>query len=288
MPEEELPLEVGENAELGSEELGETGEAATEDFQEAIEYDFLDPEEYGGKHVKLTVEGEEVVVPLSEALNGYNAASVSTKRFQEAAEKSRQAEEALRFNSAFAANPGLTIQVIAAQQGMTVEEFLGLTPKQQQAAINEAADEDQYMDPLERKFIEQQKRLDEQEKRWAQREADERLVQAVGGLKQRYNATDEQTQAVVLEAMNRQLGIEAFPMIFESLAFRAQQQAGAQQTAQQEAEAQRRRQAAASASRTVGTGQGVTGTTTQQPAEKFSSLREAINASIEEVETRSR
>ena len=293
MSDVELPFDEGVNAENGSETWeqvdGETGVDATDDqFEDQPEeYDFIDTTELGGKHVKLTVDGEEVVVPLSKALDGYNAAAVSTKRFQEAAEKSRQAEEALRLQSAFSANPRLTVQILADQQGMTVEEFLGLSSRQQQAAIQEAED-DPYADPLELRLNEQAKRQEELERKLAQREADERLMQAVGGLKQRYNATDEQAQAVVMEAMNRRLDIDAFPMIYESLAFRAQQQAGAQRTAQQEAEVQRRKQAASSAGRTVSQGSGAVGATPAEPAARYGSLREAIAASIDEVEARAR
>lgn len=286
-----MPLEEGEIAGAeGSdnwEQLdGETGGEAPEGSFEEPEYDFLDTTEYGSKHVKLTVDGEEVVVPLADALNGYNAASVSTKRFQEAAEKSRQAEEALRLQQAFVANPGLTIQVIAAQQGMSVEDFLGLTPRQQQAMVEDA--EDEYVDPLELQLRQLNQKFESQEERLAQREADERLQRAVGGLKATYGATDDQAKAVVLEAMNRQLSIEAFPMIFESMAYRAQQQAGAQQTAQQEAEAQRRREAAARAARTVSSGSRAPGVTTQSAAPTYGSLRDAITASLEEVESRTR
>jgi hypothetical protein len=273
-------------AEIGSEELGETEiDAGSADSSEPPQYDFLDLDSVAGKHVSLTIDGQEVVVPLKEALDGFNLSKVSTQRLQEASEMRKNAEEALRLQDAFRFNPGLTVQILAQQAGMPVEQFLNLTPAQQQAAIEA---EDEYTDPLERELAQERAARQALEQRFEQREADERLARAAGGLKQQYGATDDQVLAVVNEAMNRGLGIDSFPLIFEGLAYRAQQQAGAQHTAQQEAEAQRRRQAAAQASQSISAGSGVTSSTERAPAERFNSIREAALAAYEEVEARTR
>jgi hypothetical protein len=275
---EEIPS--GE-AEIGSEELGETIDAGLDDSQvEEPQYDFLDVEANGGKHVTMKIDGEDVVVPLSEALAAYNRESVSTRRFQEAAEIKRQADEALRLQEALQYSPGLTVRILAEQAGKTVEEFLGMTPAQQQAALEEP----EYSDPLERELATERAARIALEQRLDQREADERLDRAVGQLKQAYGASDEQTLAVVREAHRLQLGTEYLPMIYEAMAHRAQQQAGAQLTAQQEAEAQRRRQEAARAAQLVGTGSGAAGTTETAPSAQYKSIREAAAAAIDEVE----
>jgi hypothetical protein len=276
-----VPEEFEVEAEIGSEEIGETGiEAGSDESQVEPQYDFLNVDEIGDKHVTIKIDGEDVVVPLSEALQGYNRESVSTKRFQEASEIRKQAEDALRLQQAWQYNPGMTARILADQAGMSVEEYLGLTPAQQAAA---APVEDEYTDPLERELaVERQARLELQQ-RFEQREADERLDRAVGGLKQQYGANDEQALAVVNEAMRLRLGIEYLPTIYEAMAFRAQQQAGAQLTAQQEAEVQRRRQAAANQAAVVGSGSGATGTTEAAPAERYGSIRDAANAAFEQL-----
>jgi hypothetical protein len=283
-----MPLE-GVEAETGPEGIGETGIEAEqlEDIQEEPSYDYLEVDDsLAQKYVKMVVDGEEVSVPLSEALQGYNSNSVATKRFQEAAELRKQADEALRLQEAFRAAPGLTVQVLAHQAGMSVEEFLGLSPAQQQQAIDEANDLDQYVDPLERQIAEERQARMALEERLAQREADERLAQAVGALKQQYNANDDQVRAVVQQAMQMRLGVEAFPMIYQAMAYQATQQATTQLTVEQEAERQRRQEAARRAAATVATGTGSPNTSQAQPAATYSSIREAAAAAIDEIESR--
>jgi hypothetical protein len=196
----------------------------------------------------------------------------------------KEAERAIRLQQAFQTDPGLTVQILAREAGVSVEQFLGMSPAQQQAAIDDA--NDQYVDPLERQIAEERQARLALEERWAQRDADERLERAVGGLKQQYNATDEQVRSVVQQAMQMQLGVEAFPMIFQAMAYQASQQVTAQQTAGQEAESLRRQEAARRAAAVVGTGSGAANTTTASPAATYGSIREAAAAAIDEVEAR--
>jgi hypothetical protein len=283
--EEEVPLE-GVEAETGPEELGETGIEAEqlEDLEVEPSYDFLDIDDtLANKFVKVKIDGEEVPVSLNEALQGYSRESAATKRFQEASEMRKQADEALRLQQAFKADPGLTVQILARQAGVSVEEFLGMTPQQQQAAVEA---EDEYLDPLERQIVQERQARMALEERLEQREADERLARAVGGLKQQYSATDDQVQAVVYQAMQMNLGIEAFPMIYQAMAYQASQQVSTQQTVEQQAERQRRQEAARRAASVVGTGTGVPSTSQAPPAATYSSIREAAAAAVDEVEAR--
>lgn len=285
--EEEVPFDEGVEAETGPEEIGEASvEALPEDETVEPSYDYLDiDDDLANKYVKVKVDGEELSVPLNEALQGYSRESAATKRFQEAAELRKQADEALRLQQAFRADPGLTVQILARQAGVSVEEFLGMTPAQQRAAV-EDADDEEYLDPLERQIREERQARLALEQRLEQREADERLARAVSGLKQQYNATDDQVRSVVEQAMNMGLGIEAFPMIFQAMAYQATQQATTQQTVEHEAERQRRQEAARRAASVVGTGGGVPDTTQAEPAVTYSSIREAAAAAIDQVEAR--
>ena len=283
----EIPLEEGVEAEIGPDDSGEANvEAFPGDEQFEPSYDYLEvDDDLAQKYVKIKVDGEELSVPLNEALQGYSRESAATKRFQEAAELRKQADEALRLQQAFQADPGLTVQILARQAGVSVEQFLGMTPAQQQAAV-EGSDDDEYMDPLERQIMEERQARMALEQRLEQREADERLAQAVSGLKQQYGATDEQVRSVVGQAMQMGLGIEAFPMIYQAMAYQSSQQATAQLTVEQEAERQRRQEAARRAASVVGTGSGAANTTPADPAATYSSIREAAAAAIDQVEAR--
>lgn len=283
---EEVPFDEGVEAESGPEGIGEADiEALPEDELVEPTYDYLEvDDDLAQKYVKIKVDGEELSVPLNEALQGYSRESAATKRFQEAAELRKQADEALRLQQALQADPGLTVQILARQAGVSVEEFLGMTPAQQKAAVEDADDE--YLDPLERQIMEERQARMALEQRLEQREADERLARAVDGLKQQYNASDEQVRAVVGQAMQMGLGIEAFPMIYQAMAYQATQQATTQYTVEQEAERQRRQQAARKAASVVGTGSGAPNTSQAPAAVTYSSIREAAAAAIDEIEAR--
>ena len=247
------------------------------------QYDFLEVDDtIRGKYVSAKIDGKDVPVQFDELVNSYSRESVSTQRFQEAAQIRQEAENALRLSQALQANPGLTIQYLAQQAGVPVEEFVGMSPQQQQAATEAAPAEDEYMDPLERQLAEQAQMLQTMQSRIEQRDADEQLHSAVGRLKAAYQIDDNQARAVVGQAVQMNLGPEAFGMIYESMAYQASQQATAQLSAAQEAENQRRRQGAAQAQQVIAQDPGVpTSSTTQETAANFTSVRDAATAALE-------
>ena len=254
-------------------------EAPPEPAREYLELD----DTTAGKYVRVKVDGEELEVPVSEALQGYQRQSDYTRKTQEAAAARQQAQEALQLQQAFRVDPGLTIQVLARNAGVSVEEFLGMTPRQQAAAT---AETDEYVDPLERAIAqERQERLALQE-RLDQREADEFLRAQVNGLKQTYQIGDEEVRAVVHQALQMGVGPEAFPMIYQSQAFlKLQAQTGAQQeaTAAQQADDARRRAAAAASAGVVSSGSGATNVTTAPPANVHMSPRDAVLAAFDQL-----
>lgn len=278
-----------------SQAVGDLG--ATEDIADATSTDTGVPSEpaaaepqyleldddLGSRYVRLKVDGEEVSVPLREALQGYNREAVSTKRFQEASRMQQEAERALVITQALERDPALAVQVLARQAGMTVEQFVGLTPAQQQQAV--AGAEDEYQDPLERALAEERQARMALEQRILQREADERLQSAVSGLKQQYGINDDDVRQVVAVALQMDLGPDMFPVIYESMAFRkgqVHQQTAAEMQQQQAAEEALRRQQAAQAASLVSTGQGATNVTPGAAPPGNMSIREAFEAAWEQ------
>ncbi len=271
-------------------------EPATPAFDEA---DLLDTSEIGDRLVKLTVDGEDVVVPLQEALKGYNSNAAATKRFQEAsrlreeAERSKaEAADALNLARAVQNNPGLTMQVLAQQAGLTVEQFLNLTPQQQQNVAAASETEPEFNDPLERALYEERKarealeaRIEAQERTFQQQQADAALRGAIGELQTRFGATNDDARAVVQQALNMGVGPEMFPMIYQAQQYQKTQ---ATTQARQEAEAAtrardaERQQAAAQASQVVSTGSGAVGTAPPQVVQPMSA-EEAIAATLDQL-----
>jgi hypothetical protein len=279
----EAPVEGGP----ASSGQAETSPEQSEQSQAVAEPEYLDiDDDLASRHVRVKVDGEEISVPLSEALQGYQRQAAFTRHSQQIAEQRREHEDALRLHEAMRQNPGLTMQVLASRAGMTVEEYLGLTPQQQAAAQAEA--EPEYDDPLEREIaVERQARL-ALEQRIAQREADDQLRSAVTGLQQQYGLNDDQIRAVVGQTMQMGLGIEMLPMVYQAMAFQAQRSAQQESTAQQQETETQRQAAAAQAAAVVSNGTGVNGGSPTPANPSYSSYRDAIAAAYDEVEARRR
>ena len=280
----EAPVESGPAPSGQAEISPEQSEAP----QAPAEPEYLDIDDsIANRHVKVKVDGEEISVPLSEALQGYQRQAAFTRHSQQLAEQRREAEDALRLHQAMQQNPGLTIQVLASRAGMTIEQYLGLTP-QQQAAAQAEAQEPEYDDPLERELAHERRAREALEQRFAQREADEQLGRAVHGLQQQYGLNDEQVRAVVGQTMNMGLGIDHLPMVYQAMAFQAQHAAQQETVAQQQAAEAQRQAAAAQAAAVVGNGTGVNGGSPTPANPSYSSYRDAIAAAYDEVEARRR
>ena len=245
-------------------------------------------DEMRGRHVTVKVDGEEISVPLDEALQGYQRQAAFTQHSQQLAEQRREAEDALRLHQAMRANPGLTVRVLADHAGMSVEQFLNLSPAQQQAAVNGEQAEPEFDDPLERELWVERQAREALEARFAQREADEQLARAVGGLQREYGLNEEQCRAVVGTAMQLGLGINLLPMVYQAMAFQGQQSAQQQAAQQRATEEQQRQAAAANANALVGNGTGVVGGGSAPANAEYSSYREAIEAAYDAVEARRR
>jgi hypothetical protein len=272
----ETGLAVGEESAV---EASQPEEAPVEP-----EYDYFDPTEVGEKYVKVKVDGEEISVPLNEALQGYQRQADYTKKTQELAVQRQEAENALRLAQSVQANPGLTMQVLASQAGMSVEQFLNLTPAQQQQVA--ADSEPEYSDPFERALAEERQARMALEAKIEQREADEILHRAIGGLQQQLGATEEDVRAVVGQALQMGVGPEMFPMIYQSQQYQkslAIQQAQTQSQQQTAAAEQQRQAAARAAAQVVSAGSGVIGTTPAQVAGQPMTAAEAAAAALESL-----
>ena len=58
--------------------------------------EMLDLDAYGSRNVRVTVDGEDMTLPLQEVLGGYQRAKASNKRFEEASRLRKQAEMSSR------------------------------------------------------------------------------------------------------------------------------------------------------------------------------------------------
>jgi hypothetical protein len=132
-------------------QVGETGEAQAETPEPELE--LFDYTEIADKVIKLQVDGEEVVVPVKEALAGYQRQADYTRKTQELSEQRKQIQYAAALAEALQNDPAATLQLL-----------------QQQYGIANQPQEEEWLDPAEQQFrsleqriaaFEQQKALDE-------------------------------------------------------------------------------------------------------------------------------
>ena len=82
------------------------------------EEDFLALEENADRLVTVRVDGQEVVVPLSEALAGYQRQADYTRKTQEISEQKRSIQTAAALQEALANNPMETLQLLQQHYGV--------------------------------------------------------------------------------------------------------------------------------------------------------------------------
>ena len=118
------------------------------------EPDFFDYTEVAAKSVKLQVNGEEIVVPLEEALAGYQRQADYTRKTQELSEQRKQVEFAATLAQSLQEDPAGTLQALQQHYGVATQPEV----------------EDEWMDPAEKQMrqleqriaaFEQQKAMDE-------------------------------------------------------------------------------------------------------------------------------
>ena len=91
------PFEGGPETDLG----GATSDGQTTD-QPAYEEpkNYLNVDEVADRYVRVKVDGEEIEVPVQEALQGYSRTADYTRKTQELAQQRQQAEYALAVQAA--------------------------------------------------------------------------------------------------------------------------------------------------------------------------------------------
>ena len=237
-----------------------------EESRQYVEVD--DPD---NRYVRVRVDGQDQEVPFSEAVRGYSREADYTRKSQETARLREQAEYGMRLQQALEANPQMTLQILAQQYGYGQEQASPPEP------------EPDYADPLERELAQERQARLALEQRFSQREADMALEGAIAGLRGTYNATDDDIREVIGTAYRIGLGVEALPMIYESMAFQkinSRVQAMRAQDAAKQAEETRRTAAKQQAAQIISTGASANGLTSQVSPDGHMSIREAIEAAI--------
>jgi len=175
----------------------EIGEALEAEPREYFAWD-----EYADKPVKLTVDGEEIEVPLSEALSGYQRQADYTRKTQELAEQRRQVQFAAALQEALQNDPASTVELLSQHYGVNQQP---------------TSEEEEFLDPVEKQYRQLESRIQAFEQEKAMRE----LENQIESLSRRYGELFDANEVVAkalatgstnLEATYKQI---AFDRLFE-------------------------------------------------------------------------
>ncbi len=161
------------------------------------EIDLLPVDEFGDKYVAVTVNGEEVKVPLKEALSGYQRQADYTRKTQELSEQRRQFQFGAALQEALQKDPKATLDLLSQHYGV------GQQPSEE---------EELYMDPVEKQY----KNLEQRVQAFEHQKAMDELDRTIQSLQSRYGS-DFNADEVVAKALA--IGSSDLEAVYKTIAF---------------------------------------------------------------------
>lgn len=173
---------------------GDVGESSYEEQ----EIDYFPVDEYADKYVRVTVDGEELNVPLKEAIGGYQRQADYTRKTQEIAEQRKQMQFAATIQQALDNDPQRTIELLKDHYGINQQEQL--------------PEDDIFMDPWERQYRDLETRVRSFEEQQAMGE----LERTLNSLQQKYGE-DFNPSEVVSAALS--MGTDNLEGVYKQIAY---------------------------------------------------------------------
>ena len=162
---------------IASGQVGEEVEVQAETPEQ--EQELFDYTEIADKVIKLQVDGEEVVVPVKEALAGYQRQADYTRKTQELSEQRKQVQYASALAEALQNDPAATLQLLNQQYGVATQP-----------------QEDEWMDPAEQQL----RQLEQRIAAFEQSKAMDELTRTIDTLQSKYGE-DFDADEVVAKAL---------------------------------------------------------------------------------------
>lgn len=153
----------------------DVGQAVESEVGQATEtstpsYEYVNVDELGDRYVKVKVDGQELDVPVKEALSGYQRQADYTRKTQELAAQRESLQYAQTLAEALQADPNGTIELLS--------RHYGAAP----AANQEPQVDLDLMDPVERQVYE----LNQKVQMFEQAQAQQELEREIGRLTSKY------------------------------------------------------------------------------------------------------
>jgi hypothetical protein len=236
------------------------GSPVTEGVSESPNTPVLSVEEYSNYRVPIKLDGEDLEVPLSEALAGYQRQADYTRKTQELAQQKEQFQFATALQSALDNDPAATIDLLSKHYGISRQ------------AVNEMiADGEDFdsLDPTEQKYRELDKRLASFEDYQSKQEI-EREVQRLKSKYEDFNINEVVTTALRMNSTDLEGTYKQ--MAFDKMMAKAELERQAREVQQQKENSllESKRQASV-----VSGGSSATANTTSETFEPITSVAEA-------------
>jgi hypothetical protein len=189
--------------------------------------DYFNVDEYADKYVKVVVDGEELEVPLKEAVSGYQRQADYTRKTQQLADERRGVQFASAIQQALDNDPNATIELLKSHYGLD-----------QQDSFEE---DDLWADPMEKQYRQLENRL----KSFEEQQAMNELERNIGSLQQKYGEDFDANEVVSLALARGTTDLEsvykqvAFDRLYSGEQARRQAQAQRAQQEQQIVQAKR-------------------------------------------------
>ncbi len=236
------------------------GSPVSESVSESPSTPVLSVEEYSNYRVPVKLDGEELEVPLSEALAGYQRQSDYTRKTQELAQQREQFQFATALQAALDNDPAATIDLLSKHYGIS-----------RQAVTEMIADGEDFdsLDPVEQKYRELDKRIASFEDYQSKQEI-EREVQRLSSKYEDFNINEVISTALRLNSTDLEGTYKQ--IAFDKMMAKAELERQAREVQQQKENAllESKRQASV-----VSGGSSATASTTSETFEPITSIAEA-------------
>jgi len=167
-------------------------------FEEEAQPEYIDIDGFADKYVKIVVDGEELEVPLKEAVSGYQRQSDYTRKTQQLAEERKNVQFAQAIQQALDNDPSATIELLKSHYGL-----------EQTDSYDE---DDLFADPMEKQYRQLESRL----RSFEEQQAFNELERNISGLQQKYGE-DFDANEVVAQALA--LGTTNLEAVYKQIAF---------------------------------------------------------------------
>lgn len=226
-----------------------------------VEQELFDYTEVGDKFVKLQVDGEEVLVPVKEALAGYQRQADYTRKTQELSEQRRQVQFGGALQEALQNDPKGTLELLKQHYG------LDETPL--------TKEEEELQDPVEKQY----RQLEQRVQAFEHQKAADELERTVASLQAKYEDFD--ANEVVSKALA--LGSTNLEAVYKQISFDKVYE-DAQAIRQIRSKAASDEQTRTSAKRQAGVvSGGTTSSSADVSAKPITSLRDAFEAAKRQI-----